>query len=135
MPVEAKAVFDIIHAFKIVRIIRMKKSLIAFLAVSLLSACSSFIYRIDIPQGNYLVDKDIEKLRIGMSKEQVLYVLGKPVLQDSFADNKWYYVYDMKSGKTGEIFKKRFTLEFEEQKLKSASGDFKLSDDFNTPIE
>lgn len=62
------------------------------------SACSNWIYRIDVPQGNFLDQRDVSKLRIGMTKEQVIYVLGNPVVQDSFDDDTWYYVYDMKRG-------------------------------------
>ncbi|MEQ3652653.1 MAG: outer membrane protein assembly factor BamE, partial [Glaciecola sp.] len=38
------------------------------------TACKNWIYRIDIPQGNYLDDRDVQKLRISMTKEQVIYV-------------------------------------------------------------
>ena len=48
------------------------------------SACSSWVYRIDIPQGNYLEQKDIDKLQMGMTKEQVKFVLGSPVVEDAF---------------------------------------------------
>ena len=61
-------------------------------AALLLSACSSWVYRIDIPQGNYLEQKDIDKLQIEMTKEQVKYVLGSPVVIDPFNDNIWHYI-------------------------------------------
>jgi len=49
-----------------------------------LSACSSWVYRIDIPQGNYLEQKSIDKIQVGMTKEQVRFVLGSPVVIDAF---------------------------------------------------
>lgn len=55
------------------------------LTISLLlsiSACSSWVFRIDLPQGNYLEQKDIDKLQVGMTKEQVKFVLGSPVVLD-----------------------------------------------------
>lgn len=101
-----------------------------------MSACSSWVYRIDIPQGNYMEQKDIDKLQIGMTKEQVKYVLGSPVLVDSFDDNIWYYVYQFKSGRDSQYnSRKEFVVKFEQQKLASATGDFELPQSFYTPIE
>ena len=56
------------------------------------SACSSWVYRIDIPQGNYLEQKDIDKLQIGMTKEQVKFVLCSPVVDDAFNTATLLYV-------------------------------------------
>tara|TARA_B100002049_G_C15896450_1_gene298025 strand:+ start:299 stop:655 length:357 start_codon:yes stop_codon:yes gene_type:complete len=101
------------------------------------TACSNWIYRIDVPQGNFLDERDVKKLRMGMTKEQVIYVLGRPVVQDSFDHDTWYYVYDMKRGmaKRGEDFQKRLIIDFKEDKIASVNGDFELSDEFETPLE
>lgn len=82
-------------------------------------------------------ERDVKKLRIEMTKEQVIYVLGNPVVQDSFDDNRWYYVYDMKRGmrKRGEDFQKQMIITFEDEKIVSIEGDFELSEDFNTPLD
>ena len=101
------------------------------------TACSNWIYRIDVPQGNFLDERDVKELRVGMSKDQVVYVLGHPVVEDSFNKNTWYYVYDMKRGmeKRGKDFQKQLILEFKDEKLVSAEGDFELSEDFDTPLD
>ena len=100
-----------------------------------LSACSSWVYRIDIPQGNYLEQKSIDKIQVGMTKEQVKFVLGSPVLIDSFDNDTWNYVYRFKSGRSKKLdTQKSFTVKFEDDKLISAEGDFELSEDFNTPF-
>jgi outer membrane protein assembly factor BamE len=100
-----------------------------------LSACSSWVYRIDIPQGNYLEQKDIDKLQISMTKEQVKFVLGSPVLVDSFNDDTWHYVYKLKSGRSDKLNKqKNFMVKFENDLLVTASGDFELSENFHTPM-
>jgi outer membrane protein assembly factor BamE len=112
--------------------------LLVILSITLTStACSNWIYRIDVPQGNFLDERDVKKLRIEMTKEQVIYVLGNPVVQDSFDDNTWYYVYDMKRGmrKRGEDFQKQMIITFEDEKIVSIEGDFELSEDFNTPLD
>jgi len=100
-----------------------------------LSACSSWVYRIDIPQGNYLEQKGIDKLQVGMTKEQVKFILGTPVVKDAFNKDTWHYVYKFKSGRSTDLnMKKVFIIVFEENKLISASGDFKVSENFKTPF-
>jgi len=108
----------------------------SIIAVALsLSACSSWVYRIDIPQGNYLEQKNIDKIQVGMTKEQVKFVLGSPVMIDTFDKDIWNYVYQFKSGRSKNLnIQKSFIVKFEDNKLISAEGDFELSDNFNTPF-
>lgn len=105
---------------------------ILFLVAALsLSACSSWVYRIDIPQGNYLEQKNIDKLQLNMTKEQVKFVLGSPVMVDSFNDDIWHYVYRFKSGKSASLnSEKKFIVKFEDNKLVSAEGDFELPESY-----
>ncbi|MBA6327379.1 outer membrane protein assembly factor BamE [Colwellia sp. MB02u-6] len=99
------------------------------------SACSSWVYRIDIPQGNYLEQKDIDKLQIGMTKEQVKFVLGSPVVEGAFNKDIWHYVYSFKSGRSDELNAKRqFTITFDNNKVVDAEGDFKLPESYNVPM-
>jgi len=100
-----------------------------------ISACSSWVYRIDIPQGNYLEQKSIDKIQVGMTKEQVQFILGSPVVIDAFDSDSWNYVYRFKSGRSTDFnMKKSFLVTFVDNKLVSASGDFKLSENFNVPF-
>jgi len=99
------------------------------------SACSSWVYRIDIPQGNYLEQKDIDKLQIGMTKEQVKFVLGSPVVQDAFNKDIWHYVYRFKSGRSDEFnARKQFIITFDNEKVVNAEGDFELPESYNVPM-
>lgn len=68
-------------------------ALCAALAVSACSTLEKVVYRIDVPQGNYLEQSTVDKLQVGMTREQVKYLLGTPVLQDPFSTQTWYYVY------------------------------------------
>ena len=100
-----------------------------------LSSCSSWVFRYDVPQGNYLEQKSIDKLQVGMTKEQVKFILGSPVVIDTFNDNTWSYVYKLKSGRNRDFDqRKEFIINFSEDKVISASGDFTLSDKFNIPF-
>lgn len=114
------------------------RNLIVVAIVSVfLSACADWIYRIDVPQGNFLEDSDVEQLRINMTKEQVIYILGNPVVEDAFDNSTWYYVYKMKRGmkKRGEDFSKELVIKFVDDNIVSVTGDFELSEDFNTPLD
>ncbi len=98
-----------------------------------LSACSSWVYRYDVAQGNYLEQKSIDKLQKDMTKEQVKFILGSPVVVDAFDNDTWSYVYKLKSGRNKRFDSKRqFILKFSDDKLVSAVGDFNVSDNFRT---
>jgi outer membrane protein assembly factor BamE len=73
--------------------------------------CST--YRIDIQQGNVLDDEDLARIRVGMSKEQVMFVLGSPLLTDPFHKSRWDYVHSLTEGSTGITTRRHLMLEFE----------------------
>ena len=85
---------------------KMKSLLaIAFVAMGI-TACSTVnkvVYRIDVPQGNYLEQDKIDQLKVGMNQEQVQYLLGTPVLRDVFAQNRWDYVFIKREGHNDPI--------------------------------
>ena len=60
-------------------------------------------YRVNVQQGNVVEQKNIVLLRPGMSRDQVRYVLGTPLLQDPFHASRWDYVYRYEDGASGKI--------------------------------
>lgn len=102
-----------------------KLSIIFFL---LLSGC---VYRLDIQQGNILAQKDIDKLRAGLTKSQVVFVLGSPVVDDGFSDDQWVYLYSYNNYNNNVFTKKRLNLVFRDNKLISASGDYDIPEVLN----
>lgn len=73
-------------------------------------------YKMDIRQGNFITAEMREKLKLGMSKNQVRYVLGTPMISDAFHGNRWDYVYRLEQ--RGEVVEKqRLTLYFEGENL------------------
>lgn len=96
---------------------------------------SSFVYTIDVPQGNFIEQREVDKLRIGMSEEQVTFVLGTPMVVSAFNDRDWHYLYQLRTGK-GEVIRKELVVTFnDERKLASLSGDFTQPADFNKPLD
>ncbi|KAA8997765.1 outer membrane protein assembly factor BamE [Affinibrenneria salicis] len=73
----------------------------AVVAVMLTAGCSTLqkvVYRPDINQGNYLAPADVAKIHTGMTKQQVAYTLGTPMLQDPFGSDTWFYVFRQQPG-------------------------------------
>lgn len=83
------------------------------------------VHKIDVPQGNVIEQDQINQLRPGMNKQQVRFLMGTPMLDDSFHANRWDYLYRFKPG-YGEVVKKQATLYFNEGgKLVNIQGTFR----------
>lgn len=81
-------------------------------------------YKIDIQQGNVITQEMINQLRPGMTRAQVQYVMGTPLLEDTFNRNRWDYIYSLQpGGKDRE--QKTVTLLFQNDQLRSIQGDLK----------
>ena len=113
----------------------MKQILLVLLALGVLSGCSSWVYKYDIVQGNYLNQRDVDKLRVNMTKEQVEYVLGNPVVSNAFRDDDWHYVYTRRVGKTDELLRKEIVVHFKNDIVSDISGDFDRPENFDTPLD
>ena len=107
------------------------RSFLAALVVSsgLISGCSfdSVVglvdpYRIDIRQGNYVDQEMVAQLRRGMSRDQVRYVLGSPLVVDMFRSDRWDYVYRFRPG-SGEAQQRVISLFFAGDVLDRIEGD------------
>ncbi|MES9872142.1 MAG: outer membrane protein assembly factor BamE [Candidatus Sedimenticola sp. 6PFRAG7] len=82
------------------------------------------IYRIDVQQGNVLTQETLNKLQPGMTKSQVRYLMGTPMLVDAFHQNRWDYIYSMKEG-GDERDQERVALFFENDRLVRIEGDLR----------
>jgi len=73
-------------------------------------------YKLDVQQGNVIAEEAVARLRIGMSPEEVKSIVGTPLLQDDFQQQRWDYIFYLnKAGK--QIERKDMTLFFENNKL------------------
>ncbi|CAN6134569.1 Outer membrane protein assembly factor BamE [Methylophilaceae bacterium] len=79
-------------------------------------------YKLDVQQGNVVTSKMLLQLRPGMTQSQVRFIMGTPLIQDSFHGKRWDYVYLMReNGKITE--QRRVILDFESDLLKTVRGD------------
>jgi outer membrane protein assembly factor BamE len=83
-------------------------------AAALLGGC---VYRPDIQQGNLLTMEDIRKVEVGMSRSQVRFLLGTPMVSDPFAPHRWDYVYRMQYGRDRAVITAHFVVWFEGDKV------------------
>ena len=107
-------------------------------AVLLLSSCTWVpdlsgiglprVHKIDVQQGNVIEQDQINQLRPGMNKEQIIFVMGTPMLGNPFHSNRWDYLYRFKPG-YGAVETKQATLYFNETgKLVNIQGSFRPGD-------
>ncbi len=88
----------------------------------LLGGCS--IYKIDTQQGNVITQTMINRLKPGMDKRQVRYLLGTPLVKDAFTRNRWDYYYSFRKGGGKTVQQRRITLIFSSDgKLTAVNGD------------
>ncbi|GAA6132698.1 outer membrane protein assembly factor BamE [Halopseudomonas sabulinigri] len=90
-----------------------------------LSGCGFIpgVYKIDVQQGNVVTQEMVDQLRPGMTQRQVRFIMGTPLLQDTFHPDRWDYLYSMKSGRQDRV-QERISLNFEDNRLVGLSGDF-----------
>lgn len=79
-------------------------------------------FRIDIQQGNYLSSEMVAQLKEGMTREQVRFVLGTPLVTDVFHANRWDYVFYRELG-DGRTERRHLSVFFEDNKLKRFAGE------------
>ena len=76
----------------------------------------------DVPQGNRVDPELVEQLEIGMSKNQVEFLLGTPAVVDIYRPDQWHYILFHKTGDDGTIFQRRLTLTFSNRLLTKIEG-------------
>jgi outer membrane protein assembly factor BamE len=96
--------------------------LLFLLPMLLLAGCMLAPHKINIQQGNYIDEAMVAKLRAEMTRSQVRFILGTPLIADAFHQNRWDYVY--LTGKANDMHvKHKITVIFDGDKLKQVEGD------------
>jgi outer membrane protein assembly factor BamE len=95
--------------------LRRISALLALLGAAwILSGC---VYRPDIQQGNLLQIDDVDQVKAGMTRSQVRYLLGTPMISDPFVPNRWDYVYTYRHGRDRRIDRSHFVVFFDGDKV------------------
>lgn len=103
------------------------RTLVAALAFACLSACGFIgfpgVYRIDVEQGNIVTQEIADQLKPGMSRRQVRFILGTPLIEDTFNENRWDYIYVKRNG-LEVLSESRLTVIFDGDELTEVRGDY-----------
>jgi len=78
---------------------------------------SGCVYRINIQQGNFLDQKAVDQVKAGMTRSQVRYLLGTPMVADPFVKDRWDYIYYLKKGRSSHVDSRRVTVYFDGEKV------------------
>lgn len=119
---------------------KVLKIILICTAIVSMCACSSLrfpgVYKLRVQQGNFIDKKMVDQLQVGMTKRQVQFVMGSPLLKDTFSPNRWDYLFMAQRG--GEVLvDKRFTVFFEQEQLSKWETDieFKTDDKIDSNAE
>jgi outer membrane protein assembly factor BamE len=80
-------------------------------------ASSGCVYRPNIQQGNLLKVEDVDQVTAGMTRSQVRYLLGTPMVSDPFHPDRWDYVYSLKRGRERKTDTAHFIVHFDGDKV------------------
>ena len=80
-------------------------------------------YRIEIQQGNYVTQEMVAQLKPGLTRDQVRFVMGTPLVNDIFHEERWDYVFVRQRANSRDVERRRIAVFFEDGKLKRVDGD------------
>ena len=102
----------------------MRAASIFFLALLLLLSVAGceLVYKLPTRQGNVIEQKEIDKVEVGMTREQVRFLLGTPIAASSFRDDRWDY-YGYYKPPRGKPFSRTVSLWFDGDKLARMEGE------------
>jgi outer membrane protein assembly factor BamE len=89
----------------------------------LLILCSACVYRPDIQQGNFIEAKTVNQLQVGMTRSQVRYLLGTPMVPDLFDKDRWDYLYYFQRGRLHRPEQRHVIVFFKEDKVSAFERD------------
>ena len=101
--------------------------LLIALVITCLSACGFVgfpgVYKIDVEQGNIVTQEMADQLKPGMSRRQVRFIMGTPLIEDTFNQDRWDYPYDKRNG-LNVLSESLLTVVFEGDTLVTVRGDY-----------
>ncbi|MCW8988583.1 MAG: outer membrane protein assembly factor BamE [Gammaproteobacteria bacterium] len=96
----------------------MRRVLILIISLFFSQFMVSCAYKPDVQQGNTLDDKQVSQLKVGMTRQQVVFIMGTALLKDPFHKNRWDYVYTYAKGRA-KAERRLLTLYFKDDRLSS----------------
>jgi outer membrane protein assembly factor BamE len=97
--------------------------LIALSLAAAFAGTSGCVYRMNIQQGNFLEARTVDQLQVGMTRSQVRYLLGTPMVPDAFDKERWDYLYYFKTGRLRKPEERHLIVFFKEDKVEKFQKD------------
>src|SRR5712671_6501178 len=94
-----------------------RKLVVMLVLAATFAASSGCVYRMNIQQGNFLEARTVNQLQPGMTRSQVRYLLGTPMVPDAFDKERWDYLYYFKKGRLGKPEERHLIVYFKEEKV------------------
>jgi outer membrane protein assembly factor BamE len=94
-----------------------KLALRACVLLIAVAASAGCVYKVNIQQGNFLTSETVDQLKEGMTRSQVRFLLGTPMVPDAFDTDRWDYLYVMQRGRMKEPERRRLTVFFANDKV------------------
>ena len=107
----------------------MRKRLPSLLFIFICLFTSGCIYQAALSQGNLLDQEDIDQVEVGMTRGQIRFLLGTPMIDDPFHENRWDYVYYLRIGRDKASFKRWISIYFEGENVSEVIKDQELHAD------
>jgi outer membrane protein assembly factor BamE len=104
----------------------MRQLLLIFLIACSLTVSTGCVYRASISQGNLIKQEDLDQVEVGMTRNQVRFLLGTPLVDDPFHQERWDYVYFIRIGRDPATFKRWVTIVFENDVVVAINDDQEL---------
>ncbi len=104
----------------------MSRILLIALIFSSLAFANGCVYRSNISQGNLIEQEDLDQLEVGMTRNQVRFLLGTPMIDDPFHASRWDYVYFIKVGRKDATFKRWISVTFDGNTVSEIRKDLEL---------
>lgn len=109
------------------------RAVLAVLLLLPLAACE-LVYKLPTRQGNAIEQKDLDKLQVGMTREQVRFIMGTPIATTAFRDDRWDY-YGYYKPPRGEPYSRTVSLFFDGDKLVRMEGEKPVKGAVNPDVE
>ncbi|MDA0993573.1 MAG: outer membrane protein assembly factor BamE [Proteobacteria bacterium] len=106
---------------------RIRLLIILILAFGVLA--NGCVYQAALSQGNLLDQEDIDQVEVGMTRGQVRFLLGTPMIDDPFHENRWDYVYFLRIGRENATFKRWISIFFDGENVTEILKDQELKSD------
>jgi outer membrane protein assembly factor BamE len=95
----------------------MRRLVTALTALGVALLISGCVYRMNIQQGNFLEPRAVSQLQVGMTRSQVRYLLGTPMVPDAFDKDRWDYLYYLKKGRLKAPEQRHLIVYFQDDKV------------------